>query len=124
MTIEEQDFRLTPTDAFSNRFDVELLYVVKPKSGEAHEEFKNVAYSVNLEYALKMILNYRVQKKAKKAKLTMLQYLLLYKKELNYVKDIIKSCNSGDDSILDGVLTSAAEDLTKTSTLTAEDVVS
>lgn len=124
MIIAEQDFRLTPTDAFSNRFDVELLYKVKPKTGEVHEEFKNVAYAVNLEYALKLIINYRVQKKAKDAALTMKQFLYLYTKELNYVKEIIKQCTSGDDSILEGVLIDSAKDLQKNTNLTTEDAAS
>ena len=121
MIIAEQDFRLTPTDTFSNRFDVELLYKVKPKTGEAHEEFKNVAYAVNLEYALKLIINYRVQKKAKDAALTMKQFLYLYTKELNYVKEIIKQCASGNDSILEGVLTDSVKDLQTTIASTSED---
>lgn len=124
MIIQEKDFRLIPTDAHSNRFDVELLYLVKPKTGEPHEEFKNVAYSVSLEYAMRLIINYRTNKKLKDASVTMKQYLYVWITELKYIKDIVKTCISGDDSILDGLLTDSVKDLTTTSTSTQEDVVS
>lgn len=60
MTIEEQDFRLTPVSESSSMFDLELMYTVHPKGKEARQEFKNVAYGISLESALKKVIQYRI----------------------------------------------------------------
>ena len=41
-------------------FDLELLYVVKPRGGEARLEFKNAGYGMSMENAIKKIAHYRV----------------------------------------------------------------
>lgn len=121
MIIQEEDFRLTPL-GFRD-FDLELLYTIKPKSGETRTEFKNAAYGVSLEHAMKLIINYRIQKKVRDRAITMKQYLQLYKRELNFINNLIKACTS---ETLDSeeILTDSSETLTTTAGSTAEVVAS
>ena len=55
LCICEHDFKLTPVNESSISFDLELLCKVQPKGKEARFEFKNVAYGISLEYAIKKI---------------------------------------------------------------------
>lgn len=63
MVIKEKDFQLTPVSDSSPVFDLELLYTVRPKGKEARQEFKNVAYGISLESALKKVIQYRLSLK-------------------------------------------------------------
>ena len=60
MVIEESDFRLTSVNEFSTKWDLELLYTIRPKGKEARTEFKAVAYGLPLESALKRVINFRI----------------------------------------------------------------
>ena len=60
MTIEEKDFRLIHIKDTSNLFDLELLKTVNKGKSTERQEFKNVAYGVTIEYAIKYIANTRI----------------------------------------------------------------
>lgn len=86
MTIEEQDFRLTPVNDSSLRFDLELLYKVQPKGKEARFEFKNDAYGISLDYAMKKIAQYRINNRHKDETIKLLTYFKEFKEELDSLK--------------------------------------
>ena len=89
MIIEESDFRLENSNDFSQFWDLELLYTVKPKSGESRQEFKNSGYGLILEAAIKRIINYRISKKHET--LSLAQYLKEYKEENESIRRLIES---------------------------------
>jgi hypothetical protein len=60
MIIKEKDFKLIPVNEHSLFFDLELLYMVKPRDKEARVEFKNVGYGLSLQTALLKIAMYRI----------------------------------------------------------------
>jgi len=82
MIIEESDFRLTPISNDSNFWDLEFLHTVNSRSGEIRQEFKNAAYGLTLESAIKRIIHYRCINKRKNDALNMNEYLKLYRQEL------------------------------------------
>ena len=84
MIIEEKDFRLTPVSETSPMFDLELLYTVRPKGKEARQEFKNVAYGISLESALRKVIQYRVSCKRDTTDLS--TYLKDFREELDSLK--------------------------------------
>jgi hypothetical protein len=90
MTIEEKDFRLTPSTNTADPFhwDLELLVTVKGVNGP-RQELKNVAYGLSLPNACQQIANYRVMHKHPKDALSLAEYVNLYKEE---VDKIIKMC--------------------------------
>lgn len=83
MVIQEEDFRLTPINESSNRFDLELLYTIQPKGKEARQEFKVVAYGISINSAMKRIAHFRMCQGLKDQALTMLDYLNGFKSELH-----------------------------------------
>ena len=88
MIIEEKDFRLTPVSESSPMFDLELLYTVRPKGKEARQEFKNVAYGISLESALKKIIQYRVS--CKHDTIDLATYLKEFRNELDSLKALCR----------------------------------
>lgn len=88
MTIEEQDFRLTPVSESSSMFDLELMCTVHPKGKEARQEFKNVAYGISLESALKKIIQYRISCKHDTTDLA--TYLKDFREELDSLKALCR----------------------------------
>lgn len=86
MTIEEHDFKLTPISDSDIKFDLELLYKIQPKGKEARMEFKNVAYGINLDHAVRRIAQYRVNQKHKNEAITLLTYFKEFKEELDSLK--------------------------------------
>ena len=88
MIIEESDFRLENSSDFSQFWDLELLYTVKPKSGEARQEFKNSGYGLTLESAIKRVINYRLSKK--KEIYTLKEYLEEYKAENDKIRRLVQ----------------------------------
>ena len=86
MVIEEKDFRLIPISDTSPQYDLELLYKIQPKGKEARLEFKNVAYGIGLEYAIKKIAHYRVYCKHKEEAIQLLTYFKEFKEELDSLK--------------------------------------
>ena len=63
MIIEEKDFRLIPVSETSELFDLEVLYTVNKGKDNEREEFRNVAYGIPLEAAIKRITQYRIANK-------------------------------------------------------------
>lgn len=86
MIIEEKDFRLTPVSDSCPMFDLELLYTVRPKGKEARQEFKNVAYGISLESALKKIIQYRIS--CKYDTINLATYLKEFKEELDLLRKL------------------------------------
>lgn len=89
MEIVEKDFKLTPVSDDCPMFDVELLYVVKPRGGEPRLEFKNAGYGLPLESAIKKICHYRVACKHRDEAIKLQDYLKEYKKELDELKTLL-----------------------------------
>jgi hypothetical protein len=83
--IEGEDYKIIPcgTGPF---FDLELLYTVNPRGGVSRTEFKNAAYGITFESALKRIINYRIFKR--KETLTLKEYLKEYKRYIDELKSI------------------------------------
>lgn len=88
MTIEESDFRLTSVNEYSTKWDLELLYTVRPKGKEARTEFKAVAYGLPLESALKRVINFRINNKHQDA-ISLKDYLKEYKDQLNQLNHLL-----------------------------------
>lgn len=88
MVIEEKDFRLTPVNDSSPMFDLELLHIVKPKSGEPREEFKVAGYGLPLEAAIKRIISFRIQSKRGDETISLKKYLEDYKQIQKEIKEI------------------------------------
>lgn len=86
MIIEESDFRLTPINESSPKFDLELLYTINPKGKESRKEFKIVAYGIGIEYAIKKIAHYRVCCKHNEEAIRLLTYFEEFKEELDSLK--------------------------------------
>lgn len=90
MVIEEPDFRMTSSSRDLPFWDLELLYIVKPKNGEPRKEFKNAGYGLSFEGAIRKIINFRIACKFPKSALTLKQYLKEYKEELNKIDELTK----------------------------------
>lgn len=83
MEIIEKDFKLTPIDDSSPFFDLELLYTVKPRGGEARTEFRNAGYGLTLKTAIKKIVHYKVCNNHRDEAIELKTYFNEYKKELD-----------------------------------------
>ena len=90
MTIEGDIFRLIPVKDSCRLFDLELLYTVNKGKDTERKEFKNAAYGVTLESAIKYIANYKIVLKHDDA-IDLKTYLKEYKE---IIKDISKLCES------------------------------
>jgi hypothetical protein len=88
MVIEESDFRLTSVNEFSTKWDLELLYTIRPKGKEARTEFKAVAYGLPLESALKRVINFRINNKHQDV-ISLKDYLKEYKDQLNQLNHLL-----------------------------------
>lgn len=88
MVIEESDFRLTSVNEYSTKWDLELLYTIRPKGKEARTEFKAVAYGLPLESALKRVINFRISNKHQDA-INLEDYLKEYKDQLNQLNHLL-----------------------------------
>lgn len=89
MIIVEKDFKLKPVDECSPMFDLEFLYVVKPRGGEPRFEFKNAGYGMSLDSAIKRIVQYRVNCKHPNEAIRLKTYFDTYIKELNELKKLL-----------------------------------
>ena len=88
MVIEESDFRLTSVNEYSTKWDLELLYTIRPKGKEARTEFKAVAYGLPLESALKRVINFRINNKHQDV-ISLRDYLKEYKDQLNQLNHLL-----------------------------------
>lgn len=89
MEIVEKDFKLVPCDDNSPLFDLELLYVIKPRGGESRLEFKNAGYGLSLKTAVKKIIQYRINCKHKEEAIKLKTYFDEFKKELDSFKELL-----------------------------------
>lgn len=88
MVIEEEDFRLTPVDEASIRFDLELLHTVNKGKSNERKEFKIYGYGLSLEKAIKSVIMYRIEKIFDTTDLK--TFLQAYKDESEKIKNL---CN-------------------------------
>lgn len=91
MEIVEKDFKLKAIAEDSPLFDLELLYLVKPRGKESRLEFKNSGYGLPLESAIKKIAHYRVECKHREESIRLLQYFKEYKTELIELKKLLEN---------------------------------
>ena len=89
MIIEESDFRLIPVKESGLLFDLELLKVIHKGKENERTEFKNIAYGITIESALKYIANARINAKYNDS-ISLKQYLQEYKDIINSIKDTCK----------------------------------
>ena len=89
MIIEESDFRLIPVKESGWLFDLELLKVINKGKENERTEFKNIAYGITIESALKYIANARINAKYNDS-ISLKQYLQEYKDIINSIKDTCK----------------------------------
>ena len=89
MEIAEKDFKLKPVDECSTFFDLELLYVVKPRGREPRLEFKNAGYGLSLESAIKKVAQYRVDCNHREEAIRLKEYFSEYKKEIDSLKELL-----------------------------------
>ena len=89
MIIEESDFRLIPVKESGLLFDLELLKVINKGKENERTEFKNIAYGITIESALKYIANARINAKYDDS-ISLKQYLQEYKDIINSIKDTCK----------------------------------
>ena len=92
MKIQGDDFILTSVTPYSYSFDVELLQIVNKGKKNERSEFKNVAYGVHLQHALKMIVMYRLNKKQDVYDLK--EFMKMFEKELNELREL---CHEKDN---------------------------
>lgn len=83
MVIEENDFRLT-NDGMSTHWDLELMRTVRPRGKPEREEWSDPLYGVPLERAIKIIINYKLNKKQDTYSLE--EYLNSYKEQLQLLQ--------------------------------------
>ena len=88
MVIEGTDFRLT-NDGVSSHFDLEVMRTVRPRGKPERQEWSDPLYGMPLERAIKIIINYRLDKK--KDTYTLREYLESYKDQLNLLKETLKN---------------------------------
>ena len=87
MIIEEKDFRLIHIKDTSDLFDLELLKTVNKGKSTERQEFKNVAYGVTIEYAIKYIANARIAANNPDT-IDLKTYLKEYRKILDEIKTL------------------------------------
>ena len=100
MVIEEKDFRMTQISPSSPFWDLDLLKTIKPKGGEARQEFTNVGYGMTLGHCLKSIVNFRIANRHPES-VQLIQYLKELIAELKVVKGYIDEAILEDQKIKD-----------------------
>ena len=87
MEIKGEDYQLN-NDGESMRWDLRLMKTVKPRSGQERQELGDPMYGMPLENAIKIIINYRLDKK--QDTYTLKEYLDEYKKQITLLRNILK----------------------------------
>lgn len=90
MVIEEKDFRLIPVKDSGNRFDLELLRTINKGKETERQEFKNVAYGITIESAMRYIANARIAANSPDS-IDLKTYLKEYKEIINDIKKLCES---------------------------------
>lgn len=93
MIIEEKDFRLESVDDSSPFFDLDLLKTIKPRGKETRQEFKNVAYGITIENAIKRIAQYRISNNHKDEAITLQTYFNEFKEEIKNLTNLYEKVN-------------------------------
>lgn len=86
MTIQEEDFILTPVKPSYPLFDVDLLQTVNKGKSNERKEFKNVAYGVSLDYAIMMIISNRLNNNYEVMDLK--NYIIKFREGINELKNL------------------------------------
>lgn len=86
MEIVEKDFKLIPLDG--NFFNLEFLYTVNKGKENEKQEFRNAAYGISLESAIKRIVTHRILDKRQEETVTLAQYLKDYKECIEEIKKL------------------------------------
>jgi len=102
MVIEEKDFRMTQISQSSPFWDLELLKTIKPKGGEARQEFANAGYGLTLGRCLKSIVNFRIACRHTEDVLSMKEYLKEYIGEIKVIKSYIDNAILEEQKTKDG----------------------
>lgn len=89
MEIVEKDFKLTPISEDHPSFDLELLYVVNKGKSNERLEFKNAAYGISIETAIRKIAHYRISCKHKDEAIKLKTYFSEFKQELDNLKNLL-----------------------------------
>lgn len=87
MVIEETDFRIT-SGASRHFWDLELLYIIKPKGGPERKEFKDAGLGMLLSTCIQRIINYRLSRK--KEVYTLKEYVQDYKEQTDKLDNLFK----------------------------------
>lgn len=87
MIIEESDFRLIPVKDSGDKFDLELLRVINKGKDTERREFKNVAYGITIESAMRYIANARILENNSDT-LDLKTYLKKYKEIIDEIKQL------------------------------------
>lgn len=90
MIIQEQFFKLIPVDDNSIFFDLELLYTINKGKSNERKEFKNVAYGITIETAIKKIANYLINCKYKDEAIKLRDYFKEYKSNIDELTKSIR----------------------------------
>lgn len=90
MIIEEKFFKLIPVNEHSPRFDLELLKTIKPRGKDAYKEFRNVAYGISLDTAIRKIAHYCVECKHKDTAIKLKEYFSEFTKEVESLTKMLK----------------------------------
>lgn len=98
MVIQDSDYILTQINEHSPKWDLELLYTIRPKGKEPRQEFKNVGYGMPLEHAVHRIINYRIHNKYPEGAIQMKDYIKEFRDQ---VKTLEKIFNIYEKSIKD-----------------------
>lgn len=88
MVIEESDFILTQVNEHSPKWDLELLYTIRPKGKESRQEFKIAGYGMPLENAVHRIINYRIHNKHLNDAIQMKDYIKEFRDQVKILEKI------------------------------------
>jgi hypothetical protein len=90
MTIQGEDFILTPINEHALGFDLELLQTINKGKSNERKEFKNVAYALPLDVAIEKIAHYRIRRNAGDSVVELKSYIEQLNKERKIITDL---CN-------------------------------
>ena len=95
MVIKGDDFIFTPVNSYCSAFDVELLQTINKGKSNERQEFKNVAYGMNLEAAIKAVIMYRINKKEDTLELK--KFLKMFTEGINELREFCHGEKTEED---------------------------
>lgn len=87
MIIEGDFYRIIPINDHAGFYDLELQYDIGGKN--PRKEFKNVAYGLTFENALKSIVRFAINQKYKEEVINLNIFIDEYKKQMDKILKII-----------------------------------